>query len=67
MTRVVPLGEILLFLDFLKSWEAAQTPAVLTIATDKAAKSCTPEELKPAFLLPEQPSLVPCCLCGYGF
>jgi len=47
-TQVVPLGKILLFLDFLMSWEAAQIPAVLKIAIDKAAKSHAPEEFKPS-------------------
>jgi len=30
------------------SWEAAQIPAVLKIAIDKAAKSHAPEEFKPS-------------------
>lgn len=67
MTQVGLPGEILLFLDFVMIKEAAQTPALLKIAIDKTVKSRTPEEFKPAFLLPEQPSLVPCCTCGYGF
>lgn len=66
-TQVVPAGEILLFLGFVTIQEAAEPPALLKIAINKAAKSYTLEEFKPAFLLPEQPSLGPCCTCRYGF